>query len=94
MKILSMFRPKNPVQFARVMFHTVWHVPTRTIIRVDQRSVSWAIYADLEGTGQIPARLVAGGVADNRKQADYAIERTFNLWTIQGPAGMVGRAGW
>ena len=103
MKILNVLEPKGAVQLARELFFATWHVATRTVVREGPASVSWIVYADLEGDGKIPSRIVAGGVVDSRGAlpgadlrtvADARIARRFNLWTIAGPAGMVGRAGW
>lgn len=94
MKMLNVFGIVSPLDRAKQLFHATWHVATRAVIRTGPRSVSWVIYADPHGHGRIPDVIVAGGVADTRAQADEAMTRSFELWTIAGPAGMVGRAEW
>ena len=94
MKILDVFGVKDVAQRARDLFYRTWHVCTRTVVRTGPRSVSWVVFADLDGSGKIPTQRVAAGVCSTRAQADAAMARWFRLWTIAGPAGMVGRAGW
>lgn len=96
MKILNVFARQSSLQVARELFQRVWHLPTRSILRTGPESVTWAIYADLDGRGRIPATLVAGGVCNNEPEAREAMRQKFALWTVTGPTAMqaLGRAGW
>jgi D-aminopeptidase len=96
MKTLNLISHQNTLQVARELFHRTWKIVTRTIVRSGPESVTWAIYADLEGHGGIPVALVAGGVCNNEPEAHEAMRQHFELWTVTGPTAMLvlGRAGW
>jgi hypothetical protein len=96
MNTLNVCARKSTAQVARELFHRAWHVATRTVLRNGPESVTWAIYADLDGHGIIPWALVAGGVCNNEPEANEAMRQRFELWTLTGPTAMrvLGRAGW
>jgi hypothetical protein len=93
---INIIARQSTVQVARELFHRTWHIATRSIVRNGPESVSWAIYADLKGDGQIPRALVAGGVCNNEPEAHEAMRKKYELWTVTGMAELepVTRAGW
>jgi hypothetical protein len=96
MKMLNVFAPKSAFLAARERFYRVRQICTRSLLTYSPRSVTWTIRADLDGTGELPRTIVAGGVCETRAQAREAMRQRFELWTLNGPTAMrvLGRASW
>ena len=97
MKLWNLLNPrKSSAQVACELFFATWHVCTRSVLRHGSESVSWIICADVDGSGELPRNIVAGGVCDNEPQAREAMRRHYELWTLSGPTAMrvLGRASW
>jgi hypothetical protein len=89
MKMLNVFAPKSAFLAARERFYRVRQICTRSLL-------TWVTCADLDGTGELPRTIVAGGVSETRAQAREAMRQRFELWTLNGPTAMrvLGRASW
>ena len=96
MQVLNVVAHRDSLQVAKELFHRTWHITTRTEVRTGPESVAWRICADLEGDGQLPRTIVAGGVCNNVPEAHEAMRQRFAQWTLTGPEAMLtlGRAGW
>ena len=96
MKLLNVFAVKSAARAACERFYRVRRIGTRSLLHFGPRSVSWTICADLDGAGELPRSIVAGGVCETEAQAREAMRQRYELWTLSGPAAMrvLGRAGW
>lgn len=96
MKLLNVFTTKPAARAACERFYRVHRIGPRSLLHFGPRSVTWTICADLDGTGELPRSIVAGGVCESEGQAREAMRQRYELWTLNGPTAMrvLGRAGW